>query len=237
MSHIDGTSHHTPTLSEKIAKMEIKITEIAEEESLHGINLQHQESGKTTDPSVSNLTRVNEDDIESHSYCRITITLARSNPEKKNYRFTYHLCRRVFQAIGYDKLKATKFANSVWRYYLSKYEMIQNNIQTTKNKFKKFLDKMKSEYPLKNITNLSTYFFAVARLCANNSGLIILLGGASGTGKSSLTSLMSAKLGLQGFSSDNIRHLMRNFKLKSECPFIFASTYTADSLVKDEGLT
>lgn len=30
---------------------------------------------------------------------------------------------------------------------------------------------------------------------------------------------------------------MRNFKLKSECPFIFASTYTADSLVKEEGLT
>ena len=63
--------------------------------------------------------------------------------------------------------------------------------------------------------------------------LIILLGGASGTGKSTLASLIGARLGISTvLSSDSIRHIMRNFLLKEENGILFASTYETAKFVK-----
>lgn len=42
--------------------------------------------------------------------------------------------------------------------------------------------------------------------------VIILLAGTSGTGKSTLASLLGARFGIQNvLSTDSIRHIMRNF--------------------------
>ena len=58
--------------------------------------------------------------------------------------------------------------------------------------------------------------------------LIILFGGTSGTGKSTLASLIASRLGItKVLSTDNIRHMLRAFISKEEEPVLFASTYHA----------
>lgn len=63
----------------------------------------------------------------------------------------------------------------------------------------------------------------------------MLLGGASGTGKSTLASLLASKLGISTvLSSDSIRHILRNFMTKEEKPVLFASTYETGKYVSEE---
>ena len=67
-----------------------------------------------------------------------------------------------------------------------------------------------------------------------NIQTIVMLGGASGTGKSSIASALTSHLGLpEVLSTDSIRHIMRNFMNKSEYPFLFASTYESHLTVSD----
>ena len=58
--------------------------------------------------------------------------------------------------------------------------------------------------------------------------VIVLLAGTSGTGKSTLASLLGTRLGIPTvLSSDSIRHTMRNYLVESENPILFCSTYEA----------
>ena len=62
--------------------------------------------------------------------------------------------------------------------------------------------------------------------------MIILLGGTSGTGKSTLASLIASRLGIScTLSTDSIRHIQRNFISKTENPILFASTYEAGEYI------
>jgi 2-phosphoglycerate kinase len=64
--------------------------------------------------------------------------------------------------------------------------------------------------------------------------VIILLGGTSGTGKSTLASLLASRLGISTvLSTDTIRHIMRNFLNKSSHGILFASTFEARKEVKE----
>lgn len=66
----------------------------------------------------------------------------------------------------------------------------------------------------------------------HNYNLIILLGGSSGTGKSTLASLLGTRLGISTvLSSDSIRHIRRNFVSREENPILFASTYETANFV------
>jgi 2-phosphoglycerate kinase len=62
----------------------------------------------------------------------------------------------------------------------------------------------------------------------------VLLAGTSGTGKSTLASLLGSRLGISTvLSTDTIRHVMRNFISREELPILFASTYeTANFVIK-----
>lgn len=58
--------------------------------------------------------------------------------------------------------------------------------------------------------------------------MIILLGGTSGTGKSTLSALIAEQFNIKNvISTDHIRHIMRNFTSKEDSPVLFASTYDA----------
>jgi len=58
--------------------------------------------------------------------------------------------------------------------------------------------------------------------------VIVLLAGTSGTGKSTLASLLGTRLGIPTvLSTDSIRHIMRNYLAESENPILFCSTYEA----------
>lgn len=61
----------------------------------------------------------------------------------------------------------------------------------------------------------------------------MLLAGTSGTGKSTLASLLGSRLGISTvLSTDTIRHVMRNFLTKEENAILFASTYETAAFVK-----
>jgi 2-phosphoglycerate kinase len=65
--------------------------------------------------------------------------------------------------------------------------------------------------------------------------VIILFGGTSGTGKSTLASLIASRMGItKVLSTDSVRHLLRGFVTKQQEPCLFASTYHAGEAIKNE---
>lgn len=58
--------------------------------------------------------------------------------------------------------------------------------------------------------------------------IIIMLGGTSGTGKSTVASILATRFGIPTcLSTDSVRHIMRNFLSLEQNPVLFASTYQA----------
>jgi len=71
-----------------------------------------------------------------------------------------------------------------------------------------------------------------AALQERRTSVTILLCGTSGTGKSTLASLLAARLGITTvISTDSIRHLMRSFANPDQEPLLWASTYQAAAAV------
>ncbi|KAG6622159.1 P-loop containing nucleoside triphosphate hydrolase [Phytophthora cinnamomi] len=71
--------------------------------------------------------------------------------------------------------------------------------------------------------------FEVAKeITQRNQSFAVLLGGTSGTGKSTLASLLAARLRLTTvLPTDSVRHVLRSFTSKEENPCAFVSTYQA----------
>lgn len=75
-------------------------------------------------------------------------------------------------------------------------------------------------------------------IASHKLSVTVLLGGTSGTGKSTLSSLIASRLGISSvLSTDSIRHIMRNFIDPKTCPILFASTYDAGKYINDPSLT
>jgi 2-phosphoglycerate kinase len=71
-------------------------------------------------------------------------------------------------------------------------------------------------------------FMVASMLMQSKINVIVLLAGTSGTGKSTLASLVGARFGIQTvLSTDSIRHVMRNYLSEKENPILFCSTYEA----------
>lgn len=79
--------------------------------------------------------------------------------------------------------------------------------------------------------------FQVAKeITQRNQSFTVLLGGTSGTGKSTLASLLATRLRLTTvLPTDSVRHILRAFTSKEENPCAFVSTYQAgDALTPEE---
>jgi 2-phosphoglycerate kinase len=77
-----------------------------------------------------------------------------------------------------------------------------------------------------NQTQLQMDTHASYLLTSNQQPIIILLGGTSGTGKSTLASLLSTRLAIPTIlSTDHVRHLLRTFHAKTDYPFLYSSSY------------
>lgn len=58
---------------------------------------------------------------------------------------------------------------------------------------------------------------------------VLLLGGSSGTGKSTLARLLARRLGVKVISTDELRSELRHRSSRQESPLLFASSYVAGS--------
>ncbi|KUF75657.1 hypothetical protein AM587_10016242 [Phytophthora nicotianae] len=81
--------------------------------------------------------------------------------------------------------------------------------------------------------------FEVAKeITQRNQSFAVLLGGTSGTGKSTLASLLAARLRLTTvLPTDSVRHVLRSFTSKEENPCAFVSTYQAGDALSPEMIT
>lgn len=63
--------------------------------------------------------------------------------------------------------------------------------------------------------------------------MTVLLCGTSGTGKSTLASLLAARLGCSAIlSTDSVRHMLRGFSPQADAPLLWVSTYQAGACVR-----
>lgn len=70
-----------------------------------------------------------------------------------------------------------------------------------------------------------------------NQSFAVLLGGTSGTGKSTLASLLAARLRLTTvLPTDSVRHVLRSFTVKEAHPSVFVSTYQAGDALAPEDI-
>lgn len=78
--------------------------------------------------------------------------------------------------------------------------------------------------------------FQVAKeITQRNQSFTVLLGGTSGTGKSTLASLLATRLRLTTvLPTDSVRHILRAFTSKEESPCAFVSTYQAGDALTPE---
>ncbi len=68
--------------------------------------------------------------------------------------------------------------------------------------------------------------------------MTVLLCGTSGTGKSTLASLLASRLGITSVvSTDSIRHMMRSFSSEAQDPLLWGSTYQAGEFLQRMGGT
>jgi len=78
-------------------------------------------------------------------------------------------------------------------------------------------------------------FLVASLLMQSKINVIVLLAGTSGTGKSTLASLLGTRLGISTvLSTDSVRHVMRNFLSEKDNPVLFCSTYEAGKMVSQE---
>ncbi len=98
-------------------------------------------------------------------------------------------------------------------------------VSTRNSYFKHLMNKHLEKYRYSKEKYLKDFYIA-SDLVQCKKHIIVLLAGASGTGKSTLASLLGSRLGIPTvLSTDSIRHIMRNFISREECPILFASTY------------
>lgn len=61
----------------------------------------------------------------------------------------------------------------------------------------------------------------------------MLLCGTSGTGKSTLASLLAGRLGISNIlSTDSVRHMLRGFSDETQAPLLWVSTYQAGDALR-----
>ena len=102
--------------------------------------------------------------------------------------------------------------------------------------FRSLLDEAFRDNQLKSAQKNLDDFMIASDLIQAKKSVIILLAGASGTGKSTLASLLARRFGIQTvISTDSIRHIMRNFLDQKDLPLLFCSTYECHKQVPATG--
>ncbi|CDW78661.1 UNKNOWN [Stylonychia lemnae] len=153
-------------------------------------------------------------------------------------KFNRELLKATCQVIGCKPINANQIAEGVF----DEINQILNNlsqsidfdmhfdIKAKSNEIFESSEQEQARQSSKNkysqITTITTSAPFFKYVLKSKRNILVLLAGTSGTGKSTLASLLGSRLGISTvLSTDTIRHVMRNFVSKEENPILFASTY------------
>ena len=209
------------------------------------------ESTYTNYNQIESLVKSDTNNQESF-YSYVDIITLNEEEELKNTINSSHLCltsekmKKMFNCIGYKFTLSSHFTKEILSDYskliLQKQkETDSNNLEKsstkiniiTKSKLFYTIAKFYIEKVFKNKIHLKRYFQLSYLILEKKLPIIILLGGTSGTGKSTLASLIAEQLDISNvISTDHIRHILRNFKSKEEAPILFTSTYDSWKALK-----
>lgn len=118
-----------------------------------------------------------------------------------------------------DPAKSYEIAVEIEKYY------VDNNIEVVKieDLVEHVTDRLNEED-----SKLAKKYYKWKEIRRSEDPLIILIGGASGIGTSSISFELANKLGIKNMlSTDMIREVMRKIVSKELCPTLFESSYTA----------
>lgn len=118
-----------------------------------------------------------------------------------------------------DPAKSYEIAVEIEKYY------VDNNIEVVKieDLVEHVADRLNEED-----SKLAKKYYKWKEIRRSEDPLIILIGGASGIGTSSISFELANKLGIKNMlSTDMIREVMRKIVSKELCPTLFESSYTA----------
>jgi hypothetical protein len=166
----------------------------------------------------------------------------------KPMRLNMEKARVASQIIGCKAKSANTLSNKIIDFYNTNLQerLSKSNpdpskryhVYTSRDKFIALLKKFLPEFSMTKEQNVYDFELAL-EIIEQKKALIILLGGTSGCGKSTVASLLASRFGIPTvLSTDSIRHVMRNFMSTDEFPVLFASTYEVATKVKlDESIS
>jgi 2-phosphoglycerate kinase len=153
-------------------------------------------------------------------------------------KFNRELLKITCQIMGCKQIHGHLIAEQLFEelnLFLSKHrkegKKMTDRLSMKKSTFEQILKHIFLKYEYDNPQCINDFHNAT-QLVDHRTNLIILLGGSSGTGKSTLASLVASRLGISTvLSTDSIRHIMRNFMSREENPILFCSTYETAKFV------
>jgi 2-phosphoglycerate kinase len=126
-------------------------------------------------------------------------------------------CRKLFWILTQRVLEQSKDAKLQGKY----------GVGISRSEFERLILYCLGDHPghIDEATKLLNFQVA-CRVFEKDMGLIVLLCGTSGTGKSTLASLVASKMGISNvMSTDVIRNMLRAFDQSKRKPFLWSSTY------------
>jgi ABC-type glutathione transport system ATPase component len=135
---------------------------------------------------------------------RKTLLFQKKSSSDKIYRLNSAMLVEIFNLLGYPMHWHQKMVLDLFT-FVEKNGDPERPDYVSKDMMKQWFAKISKIFKTEIITKVSSYFYTLAKMKAERRGVIILLAGASGTGKSTLTSLLAGQLNIRPMSSDTIR--------------------------------
>lgn len=200
------------------------------------ISRKNKKAGLESSNNFNNFNNVNNTSIKTE--LPVQITKNNENPSILYKKLNKEKLTTIFKCLGFNMVYCPIIAKKIF-INLSHLIQIKEEYDPGKSDFilSTVLIKQNTFYDLakaviKALTGtkcrIKKYFNLSYLIISKSIPIVILLGGTSGTGKSTVSSLLASRFGISTvLSTDTIRHIMRNFLSKDEVPVLFASTYEA----------
>ncbi|OQR98855.1 hypothetical protein ACHHYP_07754 [Achlya hypogyna] len=175
------------------------------------MDIQHDSHGDSSDPMETMVVALSREATEAYTRYRLQETLALMGCRTKD---AVDVTGSIFEAYHAFCVGAT----SHWPFESLQHEVYAQLAKLDYTKTSQLLD-----------------FDIAKEITQRNKSFVVLLGGTSGTGKSTLASLLASRLRLTTvLPTDSVRHISRAYMTKETNPCAFMSTYQAGEALTPE---